>query len=294
MNKKPKGPIIAAILVALLCINTVFWCIPLYFFALLKLFTPSKHKALMSRATTFFAQCWASVNKAVAHFSLPTQWKITGVDSLSKKNWYLVLSNHQSWLDIVALENALNQKIPFLKFFIKDQLKWVPFLGLAWLGLDFPFMKRYSKAQLKRNPQLKGKDLLATQRACQKFKYTPTTIMNFVEGTRFKPQKQLAQKSPYKHLLRPKAGGIGYVLQTMGQYFNEILDVTIIYSNQNNSLWDYLCGRINHICIHIHKIPLTQKLLGDYYNDPAYQQWFKGWLNARWASKDDLISQLKS
>ena len=54
------------------------------------------------------------------------------------------VSNHRSWVDILVLQAVFNRRIPFLKFFLKQQLIWVPFLGLAWWALDFPFMRRHS------------------------------------------------------------------------------------------------------------------------------------------------------
>ena len=57
---------------------------------------------------------------------------------------YLVLANHQSWVDILVLQKVFNRRIPLLRFFLKRQLFWVPLLGLAWWALDFPFMGRYT------------------------------------------------------------------------------------------------------------------------------------------------------
>ena len=107
-----------------------------------------------------------------------------------------------------------------------------------------PFMKRYSKDYLAKNPHKKGKDLQATHKAIELFKHTPASIMNFVEGTRYSQQKNKQQDSPYQHLLKPKAGGISFVISAMGQQFNSLLDVTIIYSGKQHSLWDFLCRQM--------------------------------------------------
>ena len=42
---------------------------------------------------------------------------------------------------------------------------------------------------LLRNPQKRGQDLHTTRRSCAKFKHIPTTVVNYVEGTRFTDQK---------------------------------------------------------------------------------------------------------
>ena len=116
---------------------------------------------------------------------------------------------------------SLTAAVPFLKFFLKKELIWVPILGIAWWALDFPFMKRYSAAVLKKRPHLRGKDIEITRQACKKFKSLPVSIMNFVEGTRFTREKHDKQKSPFTHLLKPKAGGIGFVLSTMGEQLQQ-------------------------------------------------------------------------
>ncbi len=83
------------------------------------------------------------------------------------------------------LQSVFRGRIPFLKFFLKQQLIWVPLLGLAWWALDFPFMRRHSSEYLAKHPEERGKDLAATRKACEKFAEIPTSVMNFVEGTRF-------------------------------------------------------------------------------------------------------------
>lgn len=70
------------------------------------------------------------------------------------------------------------------------------------MSFDFPFMRRYSQLFLLKYPHLKGKDIEITKKACQKYKDLPVSIMNFVEGTRFTPEKHKKQESPYKNLLK--------------------------------------------------------------------------------------------
>jgi 1-acyl-sn-glycerol-3-phosphate acyltransferase len=135
-------------------------------------------------------------------------WDVQGIAGLDPRGWYLVNCNHQSWADILVLQHLLTHRIPLLKFFLKQQLLWVPVMGLAWWALDFPFMRRHSEEVLKAHPELRGKDQEATRLACEKFSLIPTSVMNFCEGTRFTPTKHQRQQSPYRHLLRPKAGGI--------------------------------------------------------------------------------------
>ena len=53
------------------------------------------------------------------------------MDGLARQEWYLMTSNHQSWADILVLQKVTNRRVPSLKFFLKQELIWVPLLGLA-------------------------------------------------------------------------------------------------------------------------------------------------------------------
>jgi 1-acyl-sn-glycerol-3-phosphate acyltransferase len=139
---------------------------------------------------------WISVNTALLNGAGSIDWRLEGADALSRDEWYLVISNHQTWVDILVLQGVLNRRIPFLKFFIKHQLVWFPILGIAWWAMDMPFMKRYSAAYLARNPHMKGKDFETTRRACEKFRNTPTSVINFIEGTRFSEEKRKRHNDP--------------------------------------------------------------------------------------------------
>ncbi|MDF1760183.1 MAG: acyltransferase [Coxiellaceae bacterium] len=281
----------ASLLTLLLCLSTVLHCLPMYFFILLKMIPIKPWQNLCSRIINQIATSWAGFNNVVMHRALKTRWQISGIEGLKKKDSYLVIANHQSWLDIVVLQNTFSRKIPFLKFFIKDQLKWIPVIGWAWWGLDFPFMKRYSKALLAKKPHLRGKDLETTRKACQKFKTIPTSVMNFVEGTRFKLEKSKKQNSPYGNLLIPKAGGVAYVLSAMGQQIDKILNVTIVYSGGPKSLWQFLSGEVSSIKIHVEQLQVDAKLIGDYFNDKKFKDDFQTWLNNVWHKKQLLIEQ---
>ena len=214
--------------------------------------------------------------------------------TLERSKWYLVIANHQSWVDILVLQRVFHRRIPFLKFFIKKALLWLPVLGQAWWAMDFPFVKRYSKSYLRKKPHLKGKDLEITRKACQKFKTIPISIMNFVEGTRYTDEKHRRQQSPYSHLLRPRAGGIAFVLGSMGEQIHRIVDVTIVYPDGVSSFWAFLCGKIRNIKVHIRSMPVNPELLGDYVNDRQFKLELQGWLNNMWAEKnrniDDMLS----
>ncbi|WBM33227.1 MULTISPECIES: acyltransferase [Pseudomonas] len=279
----------------LLLLNTLVLICPLLVFALLKLVLPGRGRDYASWAVMWVAETWSEIDKAIFALCIPTQWDIRGVENLRKDTSYLAVSNHQSWVDIPALIESLNRRTPFFKFFLKKELIWVPLLGLAWWGLDYPFMKRYSKAFLAKHPELKGKDLEITKAACELFKRQPVTVVNYLEGTRFTDAKRQAQQSPYRYLLKPKAGGVAFVLAALGDQLDALLDVTIVYpGNKAPGFWDLLNGSISRVIIDIQVRELDPGLwAGDYENDPEFRQTVQAWVNQLWLDKDQRIEQLR-
>lgn len=280
----------------LLLLNTLVLIGPLLVFALLKLVLPGRGRDYASWAVMWVAETWSEIDKAIFALCIPTQWDIRGVEKLRRDTSYLAVSNHQTWVDIPALIESLNRRTPFFKFFLKKELIWVPLLGLAWWGLDYPFMKRYSKAFLEKHPELKGKDLEITKAACELFKRQPVTVVNYLEGTRFSEAKRLEQQSPYRYLLKPKAGGVAFVLAALGEQLDALLDVTIVYpGNQAPGFWDLLNGSISRVIIDIRVRELDPVLWsGDYENDPELRQTVQAWVNQLWVDKDQRIEQLRA
>ena len=215
-------------------------------------------------------------------------WK--HIDDVSLDKWYLVISNHQSWTDIILLQSYLYGKIPPLKFFTKQQLIWVPGIGLAMYVLGFPYVKRVSKAQIKANPNLRNADRDNIAEACKGFKNHPTSILNFLEGTRRTSAKQLNQSSDYKNLLKPKIGGIEYVIKDMGDYLHKLIDVTIVYPDGTPTFWQFVkgeCRSVKFVVSH-HEIP--KEVLVD--NDIERRSSLSGWIKTIWMQKDQQISEM--
>lgn len=286
------SPIKGTLSLLLYTLNTLFWFIPLMCLAVLKLLPITRWQAWMSYLIDAIAVAWISLNNLTTRIFTAIKWRVEGLETLSRKDWYLIIANHQSWADILILQNIFNRKTPFIKFFLKKELLYVPFMGLCWWALDFPFMKRYSKQLLKKRPELKGKDIATTRKACEKFRFKPVSIMNFVEGTRFTQAKHDKQQSPFQHLLKPKAGGTAFVLGTMGEQLHKLLDVTIHYPHGIPSFWDYISGKVHAITVNIKVLPISKELIGD-YNDQAYRERFQQWLNQLWVEKDQQLALLE-
>lgn len=218
-------------------------------------------------------------------------YKLEGAPN--KESWYLLISNHISYLDIILILNWSHQHIPTPKFFIKKELLWMPLVGQAAWALEMPFMQRYSRDQVKKNPDLQKKDVETTQSYCEKYRHTPTTVINFAEGTRFTPEKQKRKGGQFQHLLPPKAGGIAFTLASMGELFDHTIDVTLQYpDNKKHVMMDMLKGRLKRIVMHIKLVPIDQEMIGDYFGDPAFKARFQNKLNAYWLEKDQAITNL--
>ncbi|MEG3183129.1 acyltransferase [Novilysobacter erysipheiresistens] len=287
-------PLRVTLISLLVAANTVVHVVPLLAVALVKALLPSDRLRKASNPVlTGLAESWIGVNNRVLDRLLHTRVHLQEDVALQQNGHYLVLANHQSWVDIVVLQKVFNRRIPLLRFFLKRQLFWVPLLGLAWWALDFPFMGRHTPRQIARRPELAGRDIAATRRACEKFREIPVSIMNFVEGTRFTPAKHATQGAPYRHLLKPKSGGVAFVLDAMGEGLHAILDVTIAYPGGRPSMMDLLADRVPDIHVHVRQRPIPDELLhGDYQSDRAFRVRFQQWMNGLWREKDADVARL--
>lgn len=278
----------------LLGLNTLACCTPLFIVSLVKLCLPfAAAQRVTDELMRHIHEAWISNNKGWMKLLGRTRWQVQGLEGLDYQHSYLVTSNHQSWVDILVLQYVLNRRIRPLKFFLKQALIWVPVIGLAWWALGFPFMKRYSKAYLDKHPEKRGKDLETTRKTCAKFRGKPTAIFNFAEGTRFTQAKHDQQHSPFRHLLKPKAGGIAFVLDAMGEQLESIIDVTIHYPDGAPGFWDLLCGRVRRIVVQFEELAIPGEFLGKSYDqDEDYRAAFQQWINRLWERKDQRLEQM--
>jgi len=288
-------PVRGAISSLLLAANTTVCVLALFPLAIVKFALPvdavRKRLDVMLNA---IAQAWITLNGLWIALAGHVRWITAGAESLSRSRWYLVEANHQSWVDIFVLQKVLGRRIPMLKFFLKRELIWVPLIGPAWWALDFPFMRRHSEAFLREHPERKGEDLAAIRRACEKFALIPTSVMNFLEGTRFTAEKREAQQSPYCHLLRPKAGGVALALDAMGERFHSLLDVTIFYPGGIPTFFQFLSGKMRDVVVRVRELPIPQGLLhGDYALDTEHRERVQKWVHELWAEKDQALESLR-
>ncbi|SFD39679.1 acyltransferase [Pseudoalteromonas denitrificans] len=273
-------------------VNTLFWVLPIIVCGFLKLLPIKPWQKLISWLAKSLAGNWVACNSVIQNVLTPFKFEVTGLEELKAKDWYLVIANHQSWVDILVMQRLLHNRIPFLNFFLKKELIYVPFLGLAWWALDFPFMSRTSKAQLRKKPSLRGKDIETTRKACEKFKEVPVSIVNFVEGTRFTKNKHERQNSPFQNLLKPKAGGVAFVLEAMGDQLSKIVNITIHYPDGIPTFVDFASGQVKRIQVHVEVMPINDALVGNYSQDTEFRVKFQSELNKLWQDKEQNLKIL--
>lgn len=271
-------------------INLAFWVCVLFLTAIVRFLIPvqsfrKKAYQLMQKLPSF----WIDGHDWIIKLTTKTDWKIEGLENLSDKEWYFLVANHQSWADILILEKVFNRKVSTLKFFLKKQLIWLPFAGQACWLLDFPFMERASKNKLKTNPQMRGKDTEAVRKACEIFKHSPSTVINFLEGTRFSEEKRKQQGSPYRHLLKPKASGLAVALSVLDGYVKQLIDVTIVYPTVPVSAWDFFSSRMKTIVVKVRVLPIPEPFRHSFADDRVARAAFQQWINQLWAEKDQWI-----
>ena len=276
-----------------IALHTAFWCVPLYVMGCVRLAVPAGRirvgiGGLMDR----IIDGWVASNRLLvwALRLSKIEARFNGAEDLRRDGWYLVASNHQSWVDIIVLQNTLLGRIPPLKFFTKRELIWVPLAGVAMWFLGFPYVRRYGRERLQQNPELAEHDRNATLKASQGFAERPTSVLSFLEGTRFTEAKHAAQESPYRHLLRPRAGGLSYVATALGDRATALVDVTIHYHGGVPGFWDFLCGRCRRIDVTVDTLAVPEPLTR---NSSDAREIVNRWADELWRAKDRRIAEAR-
>lgn len=288
------GVLTFTVMLALLVFWGGFVLLPLI---MLRLLLPLRVlQSPLSRLMVAVAQQWVASNQLVYRVMHAPAWHLDYRAQLDPAKSYLLICNHQSWADIPILFDLFHGRTHFLRFFLKQELVWVPIIGAACWALDMPFMKRHSREAIAANPALRGEDLATTRRFCAKYRHRPITVVNFLEGTRFTESKRETSGSPYRHLLRPKSAGLSFTLNAMGEQFGGIIDVTLAYQPSiRNKVWSWLCGEQSHMALHVDTLPIPPDMIhGDYEGDAEYRARFQAWVNGIWSRKDARLERMLS
>jgi len=275
--------------------NSFGGSIPLWLMGVGKVVTGA---AIADKAVIKIATHWISSNSALIDNMLPRKdWRINLPDDIHTNGKYLLVSNHQSWVDTSIVQYIGEKRLPLTRFFTKFELIYIPIVGQAFYFLDFPMMRRHSKEAIAKNPALKGKDIEEAKRACALLKDKPFTLLNYLEGTRFTKAKQAQQKSPYTHLLKPRAGGLSLAISALGEDIDGILDMTIVYPDGVPSYGDLWKGSIKRLGVDLRYIDIPDALFesikqGGYENDENTKAQMFDWVEQVWHQKDERITTM--
>jgi 1-acyl-sn-glycerol-3-phosphate acyltransferase len=276
----------------LIALNTLLACIPLYLMGLLRLALRGESRRALNRRMDGIIDYWVGCNRLLFRAFRLTRVnvRIEGDADLARDHWYLVVSNHQSWADILILQTTFRHLIPPIKFFTKQQLIWIPLLGVAMWLLGFPYVRRMSREQIAANPELVALDREATLAACAGFRDHPTTVLNFLEGTRFTPAKHAAQDARFRNLLNPKLGGMSYVVHALSDRLHRVLDVTIDYPHGIPTFWELVQGH----CQEVNFLVQSRELPAEVRQAPdaeAVRAALVPWVEAIWREKDGRLAR---
>lgn len=267
---------------------------PVALIGILKWLTPGRLRREYFRILVPLSSAWVTNNDRIFDALLPTRYEVRGLPEKKLDGRFLLVSNHVSWIDIAVIFRVFTWRLPFIRFFLKWPLIFSPILGQACWAMDFPFMHRYSAEYLAKHPEKRGADLETTRTACRRYKKIPVSILNFVEGTRFSHEKHANQESPYRHLLRPRYGGISYVFASMGDMLDAMYDVTLAFPGiQDPTFWLYISGQMPRIVIDIREIPLRPEFFEESVTRPGpNREAFKAWMSAIWEEKDRRLDAI--
>ena len=290
LKKITKGLTVGTVITG----STFFHGPPVLALGLTKLF---KQSSKVDEANIQITNSWLSVNNWLIDHVLPnTQWDISIDENLqlSMQGRYLMTCNHQSWVDTTVNQYFGLTRMPLTRFFTKWELIFIPFVGQAFKILGFPMMKRHSKAQIAKKPELKDRDMEEARKACQQLLSQPFTLLNYLEGTRFTQEKHDQQQSPYQHLLKPKAGGLALALNILGDQIDALVDMTIVYPDGVPGYSEFWLGEVPRIAVNLRKIHIPDWILGGNYEDDAeYRERFQQWVHELWLEKDQLIESMQ-
>ncbi|MGP5516666.1 acyltransferase [Psychrobacter celer] len=275
--------------------NSFGGSIPLWLMGVGKIITGAP---IADKTVIKIANHWISSNNALIDNMLPRKdWRISLPDDVNTEGKYLLISNHQSWVDTSIVQYISEKRLPLTRFFTKFELIYIPIVGQAFYFLDFPMMRRHSKEAVAKNPALKGQDIEEAKRACALLKDKPFTLLNYLEGTRFTQAKHEQQKSPYTHLLKPRAGGLSLAINALGSEMDGLLDMTIVYPDGVPTYSDLWKGNIKRLGVDVRYLDIPAELFagikrGGYENDEQVKAQMFAWIEQVWRDKDQRISDM--
>ena len=257
---------------------TVLVCIPLYVLGVIRLIVPiSSFRRVLAYPMDVVIDVWVSSFRWLIRICRLIDIEVELPPQLNdRRDWQVIVCNHQSWVDIVILQVSFRDVAPVLKFFTKHELIWVPFVGLAMWFLGFPYVYRASSRGSRLSATKREINESVLKREGKRFLDKPVAVINFVEGTRFTPVKRDSRGSPYENLLQPRRGGLLQTLVVLEDRVETVLNATIRYRGRVPGFWDLLSGQTDGVQLVVEEIskPSTD------------QETLTNWLNDLWNEKD--------
>jgi 1-acyl-sn-glycerol-3-phosphate acyltransferase len=256
-------------------LNLTFWCIPLLMLTLVGITAPGLRSRLRGPLEAIYRTA-VGVNDWWFRHVLGYRWQVPPV-GLARDRTYLVIANHQSWADSFLIQTAIAHHGPILKVLVKEELMRIPVLGLIFWAYDFPRLKRRAR-RAEDEPTRRIEDAERIRTACERLKAAPGAMLVYPEGTRFTEEKHRSGPKTYRHLLPPRPGGFGTVLDALADQAEAVVDLSIFYP-ESASFWRFLSGGVSEPQLAIALIPIRE------IADPS------DWLRTRWQSKDDWLAK---
>ena len=288
------SPVLFVINAILLVVNVIVVATPIMLLGIIRMVLPFDFSIrIIDRINFYLYRFWTLNIRIMIALTNDVKWHMTGITVPHCHKSCIIISNHVSWFDILLICVIYGSKLPTTKFFMKQSLIYIPFIGLACYALGMPFLKRYSKDILLKNPALRMKDIETTKKVCKALVKYPTTLINFCEGSRYTKEKAEKQKSPYQFLLPPKAASIGVALFEIGNDVEYIFNSTLYYpENSKSAFMDMMFGKLSHIYVDVDLLKKDETLIGDYLGDKQFKHDFTMHIREIWENKDAILSKM--
>lgn len=290
------SPILLVINMLLIAVNCIVIATPIMILGIIRFILPIPFLIkIIEKCNLALYRVWVFDNSLILRLTNRITWHITGDPIPYIDNSCVVISNHLSWADIIILCCVFRGHIPTTKFFMKHSLIYIPFVGLACYALGMPFLRRYSREKLLKDPKLRQADINTTKKACRRLALSPSSLINFVEGTRYTPVKAKLARSQYKHLMPPKAASVAIALGEIGKDIDYVFNTTLAYPENcypRKPFIDMINGRLKDVYADVRIIKTSPEITGDYLGDKEYKHAFTMHLRDLWNEKDERIAAM--
>jgi 1-acyl-sn-glycerol-3-phosphate acyltransferase len=277
--RKLLRPVLATVLLALLALSVLLANL-LQMVSLVAL--PFSARAFRA-FNRFICNSWFGLLRWSLEDAIGIEFRQTGEVYPWRENGFLI-ANHQKMADIPGLIAIARRsgRMGDLKWFVKDELKWVPGIGWGMRFLDCLFVKRNWTAD---------KEKVTATFAKIREEKIPFWVVSFLEGTRATPSK-IARSQGFaakqglpklENLMLPRTKGFEATLEGLGATNKAVYDATIGYEGPPPSLLQlfYAVERV-----HIHTRRFTEW--------PSAKEEKEAWIIQRYVEKDAILKEFKA